>query len=89
MTHSLYTVENNRLKGIRLKMPYVRDIAYRILGNYSDALKVRHIAVKSVTLGTFMKETDLWHIKVGNAIMNINPEGVMYYFDVPVPKDVE
>lgn len=86
MMHSLYSVDGERLKGIRLKPLYFRDIAFRIIGNHTDALKLRHIAVTSVTLGTFMKETDLWHVKVGNAILNINPEGVMYYFDVPVPK---
>ena len=89
MMHSLYTVENNRIKGIKLKTTYYRDIAFRIIGNYSDALKAKNVAVKSITLGTFMTETDLWHVKVGNAILNINPEGVMYYFDVPVPKKVE
>ena len=87
MMHSLFVEKDGRIEGIKLKANYFKDIAYRAIGDYSDSVKVKNLAVSAFSLNTFAKETDMWHVKVGNAILNINPEGVIFYFDVPVPKE--
>lgn len=91
-SHSLIvpSEDGSRVEGIRLESSTFRQVAHLVLGDWDAVNTIKNIEVSSIKPIDFSEKLQLWHVRVGNAIVNIPPENVVYHFDMPLPKeDVE